>query len=297
MKILEFLIYALLKTLNMLPRSVQFSLGNFLGHIFFETLEERREISRWNLKKCFPEKKDEEIDIILKKSFLLLGKSLFDFLNAFWASDKKLKELLINFEEVKEVVDLKNPSRGKLLLFMHTPNLDLVVRMASLFMPVSGMARPQSNKIVDNLFKASRKKFTERIFKPNEILDLLDFLKKGKACLYAPDQDYGYKSSIFVEFFGHKALTVKFPYIAAKKADCDVYLFSLEKRDSKYEVNLDRVILKGHKMEEDLREINLRIEEKIKKNPENYLWSHRRFKNRPEGEKSFYPEDLLRKRS
>ena len=115
-------------------------------------------------------------------------------------------------------------------------------------------------------------------FKPNEILDLLGFLKQGKACLYAPDQDYGYKSSIFVEFFGHKALTVKFPYIAAKKADCDVYLFSLEKRDSKYEVNLDRVILKGHKMEDDLREINLRIEEKIKKNPENYLWSHRRFK-------------------
>ncbi len=297
MKILEFFIYALLKTLNMLPRSVQYSLGKFLGHIFFRVLEERREISRWNLKKCFPEKKDEEINIILKKSFLLLGESLFDFLNAFWASDNKLKEQLINFDQIKKVSDHKDPSRGKLLLFMHTPNLDLVVRMASLFMPVSGMARPQSNKIVNNLFKASRKKFTERIFNPNEILDLLDFLKNGKACLYAPDQDYGYKSSIFVEFFGHKALTVKFPYIAAKKADCDVYLFSLEKKDSKYEVNLDRVILKGHKMEEDLREINLRIEEKIKKNPENYLWSHRRFKNRPEGEKSFYPVDLLRKRS
>ena len=118
MKILEFLIYALLKTLNMLPRSIQFSLGKFLGHIFFRALEERREISRWNLKKCFPEKKDEEIDIILKKSFLLLGKSLFDFLNAFWASDNKLKELLINFGEIKKVSDLKNPSRGKLILFL-----------------------------------------------------------------------------------------------------------------------------------------------------------------------------------
>ena len=39
----------------------------------------------------------------------------------------------------------------------------------------------------------------------------------------------------------------------------------MEKRSSKYEVNLDRIILKGRKMEEDLREINLRIEEKIKK--------------------------------
>ena len=113
MKILEFSIYVLLKTLNMLPRGVHYVLGNFLGHIFFKTLEERREISRWNLKKCFPEKKDEEINIILKKSFLLLGKSLFDFLNAFWASDKKLKKLLINFEEIKKVSDLKDPSRGK----------------------------------------------------------------------------------------------------------------------------------------------------------------------------------------
>ena len=34
----------------------------------------------------------------------------------------------------------------------------------------------------------------------------------------------------------------------------------------------------------------------ILSNPENYLWSHRRFKNRPEGEAPFYPEDLLRKR-
>ena len=63
---------------------------------------------------------------------------------------------------------------------MHTPNLDLVVRTASLFMPVSGMARTQNNKIIDNLFKASRKKFTERIFNPSEILELLNFKKMAK---------------------------------------------------------------------------------------------------------------------
>ena len=54
---------------------------------------------------------------------------------------------------------------------MHTPNLDMVVRVASLFMPVSGMARTQSNKIVDNLFKASRKKFTERILSQTKFLN------------------------------------------------------------------------------------------------------------------------------
>ncbi len=295
MSILEYFIYLLLKILSILPQRLQYFLGRLLGIIFFMSFKERREISRWNLKKCFPKKSETEINSILKQSFIRLGESLFEFLNAFWASDKKLQKLIVNFEDLKKTSNDLSSSKGKLLLFMHTPNLDLVVRAASLFMPVSGMARPQSNKIVDNLFKASRKKFTERIFNPKEILELLNYLKIGKACLYAPDQDYGYKNSIFVNFFGHKALTVKFPYIAKRRSNCDIYLFSLEKKGFKYVAHLDKLLLDGIDMEKDLRQINYEIEEFISKNPENYLWSHRRFKNRPEGEESFYPQDLLRR--
>lgn len=297
MKILEYFIYVILKFLNFLPQNVQNLIGKALGKIFFKKLDERREIARWNLKKCFPEKKQEEINTILKLSFIRLGESLFEFLNAFWASDKKLKKLIINFDQIKSISEDLDQSKGKLLLFMHTPNLDLVVRVASLFMSVSGMARTQSNKIVDNLFKASRKKFTERIFEPNEILELLNFLKSGKACLYAPDQDYGYKSSIFVDFFGHKALTVKFPFLAAKRANCDVYLFSLRKKGFRYSAALEKLDLRKKNIEEDLKIINSKIEEYILSNPENYLWFHRRFKNRPENEAPFYPSDLLRKRT
>ena len=297
MKILEYLIYLILKFLNILPQSIQYLIGKGIGKIFYKRFNERREIARWNLKKCFPEKNEKEIGLILKQSFERVGESLFEFLNAFWAPDKKLKKLIINFDEIKSIVEGFDKSKGKLLLFMHTPNLDLVVRTASLFMPVSGMARTQNNKIIDNLFKASRKKFTERIFNPSEILELLNFLKNGKACLYAPDQDYGYKSSIFVDFFGHKALTVKFPYLASKRANCDVYLFSLKKRGLQYSAALEKINLKKENVEEDLNTINSKIENYIRSNPENYLWSHRRFKNRPEGEAPFYPADLLRKRT
>ena len=297
MKILEYLIYLILKFLNILPQSIQYLIGKGIGKIFYKRFNERREIARWNLKKCFPEKNEKEIGLILKQSFERVGESLFEFLNAFWAPDKKLKKLIINFDEIESIVEGFDKSKGKLLLFMHTPNLDLVVRTASLFMPVSGMARTQNNKIIDNLFKASRKKFTERIFNPSEILELLNFLKNGKACLYAPDQDYGYKSSIFVDFFGHKALTVKFPYLASKRANCDVYLFSLKKRGLQYSAALEKINLKKENVEEDLNTINSKIENYIRSNPENYLWSHRRFKNRPEGEAPFYPADLLRKRT
>ncbi len=296
MKLIEYLIFFVLKILNLLPRRLQFLLGKFLGFVFFSLSRERKEIARWNLKKCFPEKNSTEINLILKESFYRLGEALFEFLNASWMSNRKLKKLIVNFDDVyNECSDMDN-SKGKLLLFMHNPNLDLVVRASSLFMPVSGMAKKQKNKIVDNLFVSSREKFAERIFSPREILELMDFLKKGKACLYAPDQDYGFKNSIFVNFFGNKALTVKFPYIAVRRTNCDVYMFSLEKKDQKYFANFKKLNVLGKNLEDDLRTINFEIEEFIRKNPDNYLWPHRRFKNRPDGEESFYPNNLLRKR-
>ena len=135
MKILEYLIYLILKFLNILPQSIQYLIGKGIGKIFYQRFNERREIARWNLKKCFPEKNEKEIRVILKQSFERLGESLFEFLNAFWAPDKKLKKLIINFDEIKNIVEGFDKSKGKLLLFMHTPNLDLVVRTASLFMP------------------------------------------------------------------------------------------------------------------------------------------------------------------
>ena len=53
-------------------------------------------------------------------------------------------------------------------------------------------------------------------------------------------------------------------------------------------------MLKGKDLEEDLKIINSAIENFADTNKSEYYWIHRRFKNRPEGEESFYPKDALR---
>jgi KDO2-lipid IV(A) lauroyltransferase len=72
--------------------------------------------------------------------------------------------------------------------------------------------------------------------------------------------------------------------------------FHWKKRNQKYFANFKKLNILGKNLEEDLKTINVEIEGFIRKNPDNYLWSHRRFKNRPVGEKPFYPKNLLRKR-
>jgi KDO2-lipid IV(A) lauroyltransferase len=297
MKFIEFFITIFLKIISFLPQRLQYFIGRFVGSILYKFLNERKEIARWNLKKCFPEFSLEQIEEILKKNFSRLGESIFEFLSAFWASDKRIKKLIINFDEIKNTADNLDPKKGKLILLLHTVNVDMAARASSLFLPVSGMAKVQSIKILDNLLNASREKFCERIFRPHEGSDFLSFLKDGKANLYAPDQDYGYQHSLFVDFFGHKALTVKFPSILVERTNCEVLLFTLDKKGNSYEASLKKLDLDGKDIETDLIKINSAVENYIRKCPDNYLWMHRRFKNRPEGEESFYPKNLLRNRS
>ncbi len=141
---------------------------------------------------------------------------------------------------------------------------------------------------------AGRKKFVDKIFLPNEGKKLLQTLSKGESVLYAPDQDYGYKNSIFVDFFNHQALTVTFPSILVKRTNCKVFLLTLVKEGSTYLADIEELMLTGEDQASDLKMINSAIENFAQKHKSEYYWIHRRFKNRPKGEDNFYPDDALR---
>ena len=53
-------------------------------------------------------------------------------------------------------------------------------------------------------------------------------------------------------------------------------------------------MLTGEDQASDLKMINSAIEDFAQKHKSEYYWIHRRFKNRPEGEDNFYPDDALR---
>ena len=157
------------------------------------------------------------------------------------------------------------------------------------------MQRSAENKVWDKIMTEGRKKFVNEIFLPNEGRKLLKALNKGDSVLYLPDQDYGYKKSIFLDFFNHKALTVIFPSLLVKRTNCKVFLLTLVKEGNFYLADIEELVLKGKSVEEDLKIVNSAIENFAKNHKSEYFWIHRRFKNRPEGEKSFYPDSALRK--
>ena len=291
---MEILLKTFLWLLSHIPFKVQMFLGKILGKILYRLLSKRRKVVTWNIYKCFPDFNKDDITKLAKENFTRLGQGIFEICNSYFWSDKKYLKRLKNIEELKSKIEAIKNSKN-LILVPHTGNIDFVVRAPSLFMKINGMQRSAENKVWDKIMTEGRKKFINELFLPNEGRKLLKALNKGDSVLYLPDQDYGYKKSIFLDFFNHKALTVIFPSLLVKRTRCKVFLLTLVKEDDLYVADIEQLMLTGESIEEDLKIVNSAIENFAQNHKSEYFWIHRRFKNRPEGEKSFYPDNALRK--
>ncbi len=280
--------------LSLIPFKVQMFFGKILGKIMYKLLIKRRNVVTWNIHKCFPDFNKDDITKLAKENFTRLGQGVFEICNSYFWSEKKYLKRIKNIEEFKTKINAIKNSKN-LLLVPHTGNIDFVVRAPSLFMKVNGMQRSADNEVWDKIMTEGRKKFINELFLPNEGRKLLKTLNKGTSVLYLPDQDYGYKKSIFLDFFNHKALTVIFPSLLVKRTHCKVFLLTLVKEGDFYEANIEQLMLTGESVEEDLKIVNSAIENFAQSHKSEYYWIHRRFKNRPEGEENFYPDSALRK--
>ena len=127
--------------------------------------------------------------------------------------------------------------------------------------------------------KNGRLKSMKGIADRNSTISFIRWLKNGKTVLYAPDQDYGIKRSDEIDFFGLPAATISAPLKIITKTECN-YLFM----NTYYEENCLIIDIEEPKFNPAsstmfMQDLNKYIENKIKLNPEEYLWQHRRFKS------------------
>ena len=117
-------------------------------------------------------------------------------------------------------------------------------------------------------------------------------LKSGECMWYAADQDYGKKHSVFAPFFGVNAASVKATPRMVKMAKCDAYaVFVRRSSEGKtITIEFERLPVEWPHGDDvqDCAVVNEAIERGVRQAPAQYMWMHRRFKTRPEGEASFY---------
>jgi len=272
----------LLRIISLLPYKILMRLGDSLGLLIHKLSPHRKEISAININRCL-QKEGDELNQFVKSNFQAVGKGIFEMAIGWWASDKRIlniKTRLIN----RHI--LKNQSEGALLLIKHSTHLELDLRLLSQYFNLTGMYKSQSNAVLNYVMIKARNNYIEASLTNKEGLKAARWIKSGKIFLYAADQDYGQNVSEMVPFFGHHAATVTFPALFSKK-NTKIIFADVSNIKGTYEIELKEL----HSSENEyefLKGMNDLYQEFILKEPEGYLWMHRRFKSGLE--ENIYPK-------
>jgi len=270
-----------------LPYKVIIFLGTLLGYLLHVVSPHRRQIAKANMQICFPDKNEEEIDVLVKGHFNNMGIGVFEIAIAWWSSTRAIDNLKVSSENVNIFKEL-DKDQGVLILIKHSTHVELDIRLMAQEIELGGMYKPQSNEVMNYLMIKARNRYVIGAIHNHQAKEAVQWINNGQKFLYAADQDYGEKNSKFIPFFGVDAATITFPE-RLSKSGVKIVMANVSRNKKGFCLEFHEI--SDYKEEGSvLKEVNEFYEKFILNSPENFLWTHRRFKSRPPGEAPIYSE-------
>lgn len=284
----------LLYILVLLPYPVIYWLGTRLGRFSKVFLKKRVQIAERNLELCFPQMPKSEREALVNKNFESVGMGLFETGMAWFWPEWRVKRWfkVSGLENIKKV---KDSGQGILLIGIHFLTLELGARIFGICNPGVGVYRPNDNPVMDWLQTWGRLRSNKFMIDRKDVKGMIRSLKAGEIIWYAPDHDYGPRKSVFVPLFAvDKAATTTGTYILAKTSKPALIPFTPKRlpEGKGYELIISPPVadFPTDNEESTARAMNKVVEQEILRAPDQYMWLHRRFKTRPEGDASLYNE-------
>jgi KDO2-lipid IV(A) lauroyltransferase len=277
-----------------LPIGALPALGRWLGRLAMPFAGRRREIAAINLRLCFPALSDADRQALLRRHFEALGIAIFEFCLGWWAPDARLADR-VRVEGLDHLRAAFAHGRGVILLSAHFTTLEIGGRFLAMHtrgLALNAMYRRSDNPVVERVLRERRRQqFGEPIGR-DDVRAMLRALKGNEAVWYAFDQNYKARNKVFAPFFGVAAATnTATSRLAQATGAAVVPFFTRRLPDGAGYLQRIDPALAGFPSGDpvaDATRLNALIEGWVQEAPEQYLWSHRRFRTRPPGEAPLY---------
>ena len=268
------------KIIVLFPRKIQLFFGNCIGYLFLLSKNKRNRFSKVNINLCFPDLDTNSAYRIYKKNIILFGRVVFDTGIAwFWSDDRINKNIPYKINGLELLLRYQRLNNGVLLFFKHSLHLELDSRILAINAEIYGVERKHNSTYFESIQKNGRLKSMKGIADRNSTVSFVRWLKNGKTVLYAPDQDYGLKKSDQIDFFGLPAATISAPLKIINKTGCNYLFMNTYYEKDNLVIDIEEPKFSTASSIMFMQDLNKYIENKIKLNPEEYLWQHRRFKS------------------
>lgn len=283
--------------LGLLPRRVALGLGQSLGTIGRLVLPHLRRHAQANLQLAFPALSAEARQQIERSTFRNLGRALGE-VTQFPKLNRKNIESVVVYEGLENYLNAVAQGRGVILLTGHIGAWELSVYAHSIYgYPMSFLARRVDNPFVERLAETNRARFGNRsIDKKGSLREVLKTLKTGGVVGILADLNSSREEGVFVDFFGHQACTTAGVATLALRTGAVVLpgyiLWDEAKQIHRLCFEPPVPTINTGNPKDDVVVNTARyakvLEAIIRRHPDQWLWIHRRWKTRPEGEQDIY---------
>ena len=199
----------------------------------------------------------------------------------------------IRYEGLENYLQAKARGRGVLVATAHLGNWEFsAFAHALLTEPMAVVARPMDNPLLDELVTRYRAMSGNRVIGrgQNFLRPLVETLRDNGAVGILADQNVTADRGVFVEFFGRKAcVDAGLARLAHRTGAAVVPGYALwSETEGRYVLHFEPEIEMSGDAQADTQAVQARLEAAIRRAPEQWLWIHRRWKTRPEGEPPLY---------
>jgi KDO2-lipid IV(A) lauroyltransferase len=278
-----YLFLILLYPLALLPMPVLYLISDFLYFIGYKMLGYRRKVTLANLQHAFPGKSSQELNIIMKQFYHHLFDQVVELIKLLAISEKELnRRVQGNWEVFRQ---LNDEGIDAYAMLGHTFNWEWAnvacqynapQQFAGVYMPVKSdglnrLMRKMRTRGGGWLISMKAKKGFQRLQGVRHIVGLI-----------ADQNPANMNGALWLSFMNREAPFYKGPELLARRAHAAVVFAGISRTGrGRYKVNLELVTKDASQLPQDeiIKKYVLFMERQLHAQPDNWLWTHRRWKH------------------
>jgi KDO2-lipid IV(A) lauroyltransferase len=291
------LVRSVMAVFGTLPRPAARRLGAMVAAGMLRVAGRLRRVGLRNLALAFPEKSAAEREALLREEFRSLGWQLAEFPHMARLT-RESAETLIRYEGLENYLSAKAKGRGVFVLTAHLGAWELSSFYHSLMgYPMSMVIRRLDNPLLDATVNGIRSMHGNRVLHKDDFArGLLTAMQRGETVGILMDTNMTPPQGLFVPFFGVEACTASGLARVAMRTQAAVLPGFLvwEASERRYVLHFgeELALVRTGDNERDVAAntalFTATLEAWIRRYPGQWLWVHRRWKTRPEGEAALY---------
>lgn len=281
-------VYPFLWLISRLPFWLFYKISDLVFILVYHIIGYRKKIVTENLELVFPEKSSEEIKTITRKFYGHMCDMFLEMIKSISISNNQLKQRF-TFTNLEEIERIRKMDKSIIVMCGHYASYEWAnsIQLYDIDYKGFGIYKKIKNKYFDKLAKDIRARFNAELISSSETIGKIILnQREGLRGIYFMVSDQSPKlnrAKFWTEFMGSTVPVFMGAEKLATKLDIAVVYLQVEKLKRGY-YQATFITISDNPKEEPAFKITgsylTELEKQIRKAPEYYLWTHKRWKHR-----------------